>query len=60
MEHVSTQLPYALTVAGVSFVCYLIAGFVHNWILCLAVGTVLIVAALLILRANSRKAGAAA
>ena len=60
VEHVSTQLPYALTVAGVSFVCYLIAGFVHNWILCLAVGTVLIVAALLILRANSRKAGAAA
>lgn len=28
--HVATQLPYALTVAGVSFVSYIIAGFVQN------------------------------
>ena len=60
VEHVSTQLPYALTVAGVSFVCYVLAGFVQNWILCLAVGIVLTVAALLILRARSRNADAAA
>lgn len=33
IAHVSTQLPYALTVAGVSFVGYIIAGFVQNaWI----------------------------
>ena len=28
INHVSTQLPYALTVAGVSFVSYVIAGFI--------------------------------
>ena len=33
VTHVSTQLPYALTVAGVSMVGYLLAGFVQNvWI----------------------------
>ena len=58
VEHVSTQLPYALTVAAVSFVCYLIAGFVQSWILCLAVGVVLTAAALFILRARSAKAKA--
>jgi Na+/H+ antiporter NhaC len=52
VEHVSTQLPYALTVAAVSFVCYIVAGFVHNWILCLAIGVVLTVGVLLILRAR--------
>ncbi len=56
VEHVSTQLPYALTVAAVSFVCYILAGFVQNWIVCLAVGVVLVVAALLVLRARSRAA----
>ena len=56
VEHVSTQLPYALTVAAVSFVCYILAGFVQNWIVCLAAGVVLVVAALLVLRARSRAA----
>jgi Na+/H+ antiporter NhaC len=50
IQHVSTQVPYALTVAGVSFVCFLIAGFVQNWIVCLLVGIVLVVAALFVLR----------
>ncbi len=46
VDHVETQLPYALTVAAVSFVCFIIAGFVPNaWImlplsLALMVGTV--------------------
>ena len=26
LDHVSTQLPYALSVAGISFFCYLLAG----------------------------------
>jgi Na+/H+ antiporter NhaC len=42
--HVSTQLPYALTVAGISFVMFIIAGYVQNWIICLAIGVVLTVA----------------
>ncbi len=46
VEHVATQLPYALTVAGVSFVTYVLAGFVNNWLVCLAVGSVLTVVTL--------------
>jgi Na+/H+ antiporter NhaC len=30
VKHVETQLPYALSVAGISFVTYIIAGFVKN------------------------------
>jgi len=34
INHVQTQLPYAMTVAAVSFVGYIIAGFVHSaWII---------------------------
>ena len=44
--HVSTQLPYALTVAGISFATYILAGFVQNAPLCLAFGTVLTIATL--------------
>lgn len=50
VEHVSTQLPYALTVASISFVCFVIAGFVQNWVISLGIGIVLVVATLLILR----------
>ncbi len=32
IEHVQTQLPYALTVAAMSFVMFVIAGYVQNWI----------------------------
>ena len=46
INHVSTQLPYAITVAGVSFVCYIIAGFVPNWYIMLPVGIVLMLATL--------------
>ncbi|MBQ5749480.1 MAG: Na+/H+ antiporter NhaC family protein [Oscillospiraceae bacterium] len=48
--HVSTQLPYAITVAGVSFVTYIISGFVQNAVVCLAVGAVLTVATLFVIR----------
>ncbi len=50
IEHVSTQIPYALTVAGVSFVCFILAGFTQNWILCLVLGIALLVGVLFILR----------
>ncbi|MBQ0083185.1 MAG: Na+/H+ antiporter NhaC family protein [Clostridiales bacterium] len=43
INHVSTQLPYALTVAGVSFVCYIIAGFVRSWYISLPIALVLMV-----------------
>ena len=44
--HVSTQLPYSISVACVSFVCFVVAGFVQNAVICLALGAVLIVALL--------------
>ena len=50
IKHVSTQLPYALTVAGVSFVTYIIAGLVQSAIVCLIVGAVLTIATLLVMK----------
>ena len=58
IEHVSTQLPYALTVAGISFVCYILAGVLRNWMICLLVGAVLMAAVLFVLRARQRKVSA--
>ena len=50
ISHVNTQIPYALTVAAISFVCFLIAGFIQNPWICLVIGIVLTVAVLIILR----------
>ena len=59
VNHVSTQLPYALTVAGISLVCYLIAGFVQNVFVILGTGIVLLTALMLILHfVNSRRKSA--
>ena len=58
IEHVSTQLPYALTVAGISFVCYILAGFVRSWVVCLLVGVALVLAVLFILRRGHRNQAA--
>ena len=49
VNHVSTQLPYAMTVAAVSFVTYIVAGFVQNAWISLLVGAVLTVGTLMIL-----------
>ena len=49
IRHVSTQLPYALTAAGVSFVAYIITGFVRNWIICLPLGIVLMIGAIFVI-----------
>ena len=58
VEHVSTQLPYAITVAAVSFVSFLFAGFVpHAWI-ALPVGILLTIGTILGIRwyVNRKKA----
>ena len=55
VNHVSTQLPYALTVAGVSFVAYILAGFIQNWMIVLPIAIVLMVATLLVIKAATRK-----
>ena len=46
VTHVSTQLPYVLTVAGISFVCYILAGFIQNAIIVLPIGIALTVGTL--------------
>ena len=57
INHVSTQLPYALTVAGVSFVSYILAGFVSNWMIVLPVAIVLMIGTLFIIKlATAKKA----
>ena len=48
--HVSTQLPYAVSVAVVSFICYILAGLVHNALVCLAVGSALILGFLYVMK----------
>lgn len=50
VTHVSTQLPYALTVAGVSFIAYLIAGFVPNSFIALPIAIVLMIGTLLLMK----------
>ncbi len=50
VNHVSTQLPYALTVAVVSFFTYIVAGFTQNAWISLFFGAVVTVGALLLLK----------
>lgn len=53
--HVSTQLPYALTVAGVSFLGYLLAGFVQKVWIVLPVAVVMMLSTLLVIRIVQKK-----
>ena len=55
LNHVATQLPYAITVAAVSFVSFIIAGFVQNAIICLVIGAVLIIGTLFVLKKLTNK-----
>ncbi len=58
INHVSTQLPYALTVAGISFVTYVIAGALAKSglaIVALPIGIVLTIATLLVIKAVTKK-----
>ncbi len=54
INHVSTQLPYALTVAGVSFVTYIIAGFVQS-VIALPIGIALMLGTLFVIKAITKK-----
>ena len=55
VNHVSTQLPYALTVAAVSFVAYIVAGFVQNWLIVLPVFAVIMIAVLFGIKTLTQK-----
>ncbi|MDO4745957.1 MAG: Na+/H+ antiporter NhaC family protein, partial [Bacillota bacterium] len=50
ISHVNTQLPYAVTVAAVSFVGYVITGLTKSIWLCLPVSIVMLAAVLVIIR----------
>jgi len=50
INHVSTQVPYVLTVAAISFVTYIIAGFVQNVVICLLIGVLLTLMTLIVLK----------
>lgn len=50
INHVNTQLPYAMTVAAVSFVVYIVAGFVKSAWIALPVGIILMIGVLAVIR----------
>ena len=50
VNHVSTQMPYAFLVAGISFVTYIAAGFIRNWAVSLIVGLIITGVVLLLLK----------
>ncbi len=60
INHVSTQLPYALTVAAVSFVSFIIAGFVQVWYIALPIAVVLMIGTIVIIRFITKNAKSAA
>ena len=51
LNHVFTQLPYALTVAAVSFVSFILAGLIQNVFVNLLIAVALMVGTLLVIRA---------
>ena len=54
VNHVSTQLPYAMTVAAVSCITYVIAGVIQNAVICLVIGIALQILVLLAIRNHTR------
>ena len=55
LNHVFTQLPYAMTVAAVSFVSFIIAGMIQNVVVCLAIACALMVGTLLVIKMITEK-----
>ena len=51
LNHVSTQIPYGVTAAAVSFVSFILAGLIQNVVVCMAIALVLMVAVLLVIKA---------
>lgn len=58
VTHIATQLPYAITVGVICFVNYILAGLIQNVFLCLAIGIVLTLGALFIIRAATAQKNA--
>ena len=58
INHVSTQLPYAMTVAAVSFVSYILAGIIQSWV-ALPIAVALMVGTLFVIEKVTKKKQAA-
>ena len=54
VNHVSTQLPYAMTVAAVSCITYVIAGILQNAVICLVIGIALQIGVLIAIKAITK------
>ena len=54
VNHVSTQLPYAVSVAAISFITYIVAGFVQSAWISLPVGVVLTLGYLLFMKKHTK------
>ena len=54
INHVNTQLPYAVTVAAVSFVCYILAGFMKS-VIVLPIAVILMIVVLMVIRKMTGK-----
>ena len=55
VNHVTTQLPYAMLAAAVSFITYIIAGFAQNPWIPLPIGIVLLLICLFVIKASGGK-----
>ncbi len=55
LNHVSTQMPYAISTAAVSFVMFIVSGFVQNAWICLPLGVVAMVAFLFVAKVITNK-----
>jgi len=58
INHVSTQIPYAVTVAAVSFVSYIIAAFVQSWLIALPIAIILLLGTLFVIKTITVKKNA--
>ena len=56
LSHVSTQLPYVLTVSAVSFAAFLLAGFVHNWFIVFPLALAALFITLLVIKKRTARA----
>ena len=55
VNHVATQLPYALVAAAISFVCYIAAGFTKSALVSLPFGLIVLFLILFLIRKRQRR-----
>ena len=56
INHVNTQLPYVLVTCGVSFVGFILAGFIQSWMIVLPISLALLIVVLFAIRGAQKKA----